>query len=46
VPHAPARVLAQAHYVTRRDGGSGAVREIADLILDAQDHGAVPARGC
>ena len=43
VPHAPARVLAQAHYVTRRDGGSGAVREIVDLILDAQGHGAVQA---
>ena len=36
VPHAPAAVQAHAHYVTARDGGSGAVRELADLILDAQ----------
>jgi 3-deoxy-D-manno-octulosonate 8-phosphate phosphatase (KDO 8-P phosphatase) len=45
VPHSPARVLAQAHYVTLRDGGRGAVREIAELILDAQGHGATPAGG-
>jgi 3-deoxy-D-manno-octulosonate 8-phosphate phosphatase (KDO 8-P phosphatase) len=38
VPHAPAQVRAQAHYVTERDGGSGAVRELADLILAAQGH--------
>ena len=36
VPHAPAAVRAHAHYVTTRDGGSGAVRELADLILEAQ----------
>ena len=42
VPHSPARVLAQAHYVTLRDGGRGAVREIADLILDARGHDAAP----
>jgi len=36
VPHAPAAVRAGAHYVTRRDGGSGAVRELAELILAAQ----------
>jgi 3-deoxy-D-manno-octulosonate 8-phosphate phosphatase (KDO 8-P phosphatase) len=36
VPHAPAAVRAHAHYVTARDGGSGAVRELADLILEAQ----------
>ena len=36
VPHAPAAVRAHAHYVTRREGGSGAVRELADLILTAQ----------
>jgi len=36
VPHAPAAVRAHAHYVTRREGGSGAVRELADLILAAQ----------
>ena len=36
VPHAPAVVRAHAHYVTARDGGSGAVRELADIILTAQ----------
>jgi len=36
VPHAPAAVRAHAHYVTRREGGAGAVRELADLILTAQ----------
>lgn len=38
VPHAPAAVRAHAHYVTARDGGSGAVRELADLLLAAQGH--------
>ena len=28
---------ARAHYVTRRDGGTGAVREVCELILAAQD---------
>jgi 3-deoxy-D-manno-octulosonate 8-phosphate phosphatase (KDO 8-P phosphatase) len=37
VPHAPAAVRAHAHYVTTREGGSGAVRELADLLLAAQD---------
>jgi 3-deoxy-D-manno-octulosonate 8-phosphate phosphatase (KDO 8-P phosphatase) len=36
VPHAPDAVRAHAHYVTAREGGSGAVRELADLILAAQ----------
>jgi 3-deoxy-D-manno-octulosonate 8-phosphate phosphatase (KDO 8-P phosphatase) len=36
VPHAPAAVCAHAHYVTTREGGSGAVRELADLLLAAQ----------
>jgi len=36
VPHAPAAVRAHAHYVTAREGGSGAVRELADLLLAAQ----------
>jgi 3-deoxy-D-manno-octulosonate 8-phosphate phosphatase (KDO 8-P phosphatase) len=39
VPHAPAAVRAHAHYVTSRDGGSGAVRELADMILGAQGRG-------
>jgi len=30
-------VRAHAHVVTSRDGGSGAVRELAELILRAQD---------
>ena len=36
VPHAPAAVREHAHYVTARDGGAGAVRELAELILAAQ----------
>ncbi|MBK9115708.1 MAG: HAD hydrolase family protein [Betaproteobacteria bacterium] len=36
VPHAPATVRERAHHVTARDGGSGAVRELAELILAAQ----------
>ena len=39
VPHAPAAVRKHAHYVTRREGGSGAVRELADIILFAQGRG-------
>jgi 3-deoxy-D-manno-octulosonate 8-phosphate phosphatase (KDO 8-P phosphatase) len=36
VPHATEAVRAHAHYVTRRDGGHGAVRESCELILAAQ----------
>jgi 3-deoxy-D-manno-octulosonate 8-phosphate phosphatase (KDO 8-P phosphatase) len=36
VPHAPDAVKRHAHYVTRRDGGAGAVREATELILAAQ----------
>ena len=36
VPHAPPAVRAHAHYVTTRDGGAGAVRELADLLLAVQ----------
>jgi 3-deoxy-D-manno-octulosonate 8-phosphate phosphatase (KDO 8-P phosphatase) len=39
VPHAPVAVRARAHYVTSREGGHGAVRELADLILAAQGYG-------
>ena len=37
VPHATDSVRRHAHYVTRRDGGAGAVREVVELILRAQD---------
>jgi 3-deoxy-D-manno-octulosonate 8-phosphate phosphatase (KDO 8-P phosphatase) len=36
VPHAPPAVRARAHYVTRCDGGLGAVREVCEMILAAQ----------
>jgi 3-deoxy-D-manno-octulosonate 8-phosphate phosphatase (KDO 8-P phosphatase) len=37
VPDAPEAVRSRVHYVTRRPGGRGAVRELCELILDAQD---------
>ncbi|TMG83906.1 MAG: hypothetical protein E6H78_11150 [Betaproteobacteria bacterium] len=36
VPHAPEPIRRRAHYVTNREGGKGAVRELAELILAAQ----------
>jgi 3-deoxy-D-manno-octulosonate 8-phosphate phosphatase (KDO 8-P phosphatase) len=36
VPHAPQIVRSQAHYVTARAGGRGAVREACELIMQAQ----------
>jgi 3-deoxy-D-manno-octulosonate 8-phosphate phosphatase (KDO 8-P phosphatase) len=36
VPHATASVRARAHFVTGRDGGMGAVREVCEMILAAQ----------
>ena len=53
VPRAPDAVKRHAHYVTRCDGGAGAAREAAELILAAQSrlaeaeaaHGARPAGG-
>lgn len=36
VPHAPSAVREHAHYVTAREGGRGAVRELAEFILAAQ----------
>lgn len=36
VPEAPDLVLAHAHYVTKKSGGSGAVREVCELIMQAQ----------
>lgn len=37
VPEAPPFVRRRAHYATKARGGNGAVREICELILDAQD---------
>lgn len=36
VPSAPPSVKRHAHYVTASEGGAGAVRELAELILAAQ----------
>ena len=36
VPDAPQMVRDRAHYVTRRDGGQGAVREACELLMSAQ----------
>jgi 3-deoxy-D-manno-octulosonate 8-phosphate phosphatase (KDO 8-P phosphatase) len=37
VPEAPQVVRSHAHYVTRRQGGHGAVREVCELLMSAQD---------
>jgi len=37
VANAVPEVRAAAHYITRASGGQGAVREIAEMILKAQD---------
>jgi len=37
VPEAPRPVRQRAHHVTRAAGGRGAVREICELIMHAQD---------
>ena len=42
VADAHARVRAAAHWVTRRNGGRGAVRELIDLLLHVQGHVPVP----
>ena len=36
VPDSPALVLKHAHYVTAKAGGHGAVREVCELIMQAQ----------
>ncbi len=36
VSDAQPEILPLAHYVTRRPGGHGAVREVADLVLEVQ----------
>jgi 3-deoxy-D-manno-octulosonate 8-phosphate phosphatase (KDO 8-P phosphatase) len=37
VPCAPEALKQAAHYVTHKSGGHGAVREVCDLILTAQN---------
>ena len=37
VPAAPALVKKHVHYITRLEGGRGAVREICEMIMQAQD---------
>ena len=37
VPAAPALVKKHAHYVTHLEGGRGAVREICEMVMQAQD---------
>jgi 3-deoxy-D-manno-octulosonate 8-phosphate phosphatase (KDO 8-P phosphatase) len=36
VPDSPSLVLKHAHYVTAKSGGHGAVREVCELIMQAQ----------
>lgn len=36
VPDSPALVLKHAHYITAKAGGHGAVREVCELIMQAQ----------
>lgn len=36
VPAAPELVKQRAHYVTQKEGGRGAVREVCELIMQAQ----------
>jgi 3-deoxy-D-manno-octulosonate 8-phosphate phosphatase (KDO 8-P phosphatase) len=36
VPEAPQVVRSHAHYVTRRQGGYGAVREVCELLMSTQ----------
>lgn len=38
VPNAPSYVREVAHHVTGRIGGDGAVREVCELLLQAQGH--------
>ena len=40
VPNAHPAVMSRAHWQTRHAGGSGAAREVCDLILHAQGHDA------
>lgn len=44
VPNAPAFVRWAAHYVTRTRGGSGAARELCELIIHARRTGSTQVR--
>lgn len=35
-PHAPAAVKRVVHYITKKEGGHGCVRELTDLILECR----------
>jgi len=37
-PHATKKVLEIVHYVSKREGGNGAVREVCEAILRSQGH--------
>jgi len=36
VPAAPSLVKQHSHYITKQDGGRGAVREVCELLMHAQ----------
>jgi 3-deoxy-D-manno-octulosonate 8-phosphate phosphatase (KDO 8-P phosphatase) len=36
VPEAPEAIRSRVHYITRRGGGRGAVREVCELLMQAQ----------
>ena len=38
VSNAVAEVMSEAHYITSARGGSGAIREVCEMILKAKDH--------
>jgi len=37
VPNSTSQVRDMAHYITKRRGGEGAIREVCELILEAKD---------
>jgi 3-deoxy-D-manno-octulosonate 8-phosphate phosphatase (KDO 8-P phosphatase) len=45
VPDADPAALERAHWVTPRKGGLGAVRDLCQLLLDAQGHSETVLRG-
>ena len=38
-PHAPKKIKNLVHYISKKPGGNGAVRELADYILEAKNAG-------